>query len=36
MVLRPPKDEEWGAPTFDLLNPSDNTIFVMAPITRAK
>ena len=30
-VLRAPKDEEWGARTFDLLDPSGNTIFVMAP-----
>jgi len=32
-VLRPPKDEEWGARTFDLLDPSGNTIFVMGPGT---
>jgi catechol 2,3-dioxygenase-like lactoylglutathione lyase family enzyme len=31
-VLRGPKDEEWGARTFDLLDPSGNTIFVMGPI----
>ena len=31
-VLRAPKDEEWGARTFDLLDPSGNTIFVMGPI----
>ena len=30
-VLRPPKDEEWGARTFDLLDPFGNTIFVMGP-----
>lgn len=30
-VLRAPKDEEWGARTFDLLDPSGNTIFVMGP-----
>jgi catechol 2,3-dioxygenase-like lactoylglutathione lyase family enzyme len=29
-VLRAPKDEDWGARTFDLLEPSGNTIFVMA------
>ena len=34
-VLRAPKDEEWGAPTFDLLDPSGNTIFVMGPVTNA-
>lgn len=31
-VLRSPKNEEWGARTFDLLDPSGNTIFVMGPI----
>jgi hypothetical protein len=35
-VLRPPRDEEWGARTFDLLDPSGNTIFVMGPVTGAK
>lgn len=30
-VLRAPKDEDWGARTFDLLDPSGNTIFVMGP-----
>lgn len=30
-VLRAPKDEEWGARTFDLLDPFGNTIFVMGP-----
>ena len=35
-VLRPPKDEDWGARTFDLLDPSGNTIFVMGPITGEK
>jgi hypothetical protein len=30
-VLRAPKDEEWGARTFDLLDPSGYTIFVMGP-----
>lgn len=30
-VLRPPRDEPWGARTFDLLDPSGNTIFVIAP-----
>ena len=32
-VLRPPRDEEWGARTFDLLDPSGNTIFVMGPVS---
>jgi catechol 2,3-dioxygenase-like lactoylglutathione lyase family enzyme len=30
-VLRTPRDEEWGARTFDLLDPFGNTIFVMGP-----
>jgi len=34
-VLRAPKDESWGARTFDLLDPSGNTIFVMGPISRS-
>lgn len=32
-VLRPPKDEVWGARTFDLLDPSGNTIFLMGPVS---
>jgi uncharacterized glyoxalase superfamily protein PhnB len=35
-VLRPPKDESWGARTFDLLDPFGNTIFVMGPIGNAE
>jgi catechol 2,3-dioxygenase-like lactoylglutathione lyase family enzyme len=31
-VRRPPRDEPWGARTFDLLDPSGNTIFVMGPL----
>lgn len=34
-VLRAPKDEDWGARTFDLLDPSGNTIFVMGPLSGA-
>ncbi|MEZ4415928.1 MAG: glyoxalase superfamily protein [Gemmatimonadota bacterium] len=30
-VLREPRDEPWGARTFDLLDPSGNTLFVMGP-----
>jgi catechol 2,3-dioxygenase-like lactoylglutathione lyase family enzyme len=30
-VLRPPRDEPWGARTFDLQDPSGNTIFVIGP-----
>ena len=31
-VLRAPKNEEWGARTFDLIDPFGNTIFVMGPV----
>ncbi len=31
-VLRPPRNEPWGARTFDLLDPFGNTIFVMGPV----
>ena len=34
-VKRAPKDEEWGARTFDLIDPFGNTIFVMGPPTGA-
>ena len=30
-VKRPPKNEPWGARTFDLIDPFGNTIFVMGP-----
>ena len=30
-VKRPPRDEDWGARTFDLIDPFGNTIFVMGP-----
>jgi catechol 2,3-dioxygenase-like lactoylglutathione lyase family enzyme len=30
-MLRAPKDEPWGARTFDLLDPFGNTIFVIGP-----
>jgi len=33
VVQRGPKDEDWGARTFDLLDPSGNTLFVMGPVT---
>jgi hypothetical protein len=35
-VLRAPKDEDWGARTFDLLDPSGSTIFVMGPAIGSK
>ncbi|HLH02224.1 MAG TPA: glyoxalase superfamily protein [Bryobacteraceae bacterium] len=31
-ALRAPKNEGWGARTFDLLDPFGNTIFVMGPL----
>ncbi len=31
-LLRPPKNEEWGARTFDLLDPSGNTLFVIGSV----
>lgn len=31
-VARPPKNEPWGARTFDLLDPFGNTIFVIGPL----
>ncbi len=30
-VLRAPRDEPWGARTFDLVDPSGNTLFVIGP-----
>ena len=30
-VKRPPKNEPWGARTFDLIDPFGNTIFVIGP-----
>ena len=30
-VKRPPRDEDWGARTFDLIDPFGNTIVVMGP-----
>lgn len=31
-IKRPPKNEEWGARTFSVTDPSGNTIFVMGPL----
>lgn len=31
-VLRRPRNEDWGSRTFDLVDPSGNTLFVMGPI----
>ncbi len=33
--VRAPRDEEWGARTLDLLDPSGNAIFVMGPVSGA-
>jgi uncharacterized glyoxalase superfamily protein PhnB len=32
-IRRPPKNESWGARTFDVIDPFGNTIFVMGPTT---
>jgi len=31
-ILREPRNEEWGARTFDLHDPAGNTIFVIGPL----
>ena len=31
-IRRPPRDEAWGARTFDVLDPFGNTLFVMGPL----
>ena len=31
-IRRPPKDESWGARTFDVIDPFGNTIFVIGPM----
>lgn len=31
-IRRPPRNEEWGARTFDVIDPFGNTIFVMGPV----
>jgi catechol 2,3-dioxygenase-like lactoylglutathione lyase family enzyme len=35
-VLRSPRDEDWGARTFDLLDPFGNTIFVIGPVAATR
>jgi catechol 2,3-dioxygenase-like lactoylglutathione lyase family enzyme len=32
-VKRAPRNEPWGARTFDLIDPFGNTIFVIGPVT---
>jgi uncharacterized glyoxalase superfamily protein PhnB len=34
-IRHPPKDEDWGARTFDLIDPFGNTIFVIGPPSTA-
>ncbi len=31
-IRRPPRDEPWGARTFDVLDPSGNTLFIIGPV----
>jgi uncharacterized glyoxalase superfamily protein PhnB len=31
-IRRPPRNEPWGARTFDVIDPFGNTIFVMGPV----
>lgn len=31
-IGRPPRDEPWGARTFEVTDPFGNTLFVMAPV----
>ncbi len=31
-IRQPPKNESWGARTFDVIDPFGNTIFVMGPV----
>jgi catechol 2,3-dioxygenase-like lactoylglutathione lyase family enzyme len=31
-IKRAPRNEDWGARTFDLIDPFGNTIFVMGPV----
>jgi len=33
-ISRPPKDEPWGARTFDVIDPFGNTIFVIGPLAQ--
>ena len=35
-ILRAPRNEPWGARTFDLLDPFGNTIFVIGPARDAR
>lgn len=35
-IRRPPKDEPWGARTFDVLDPFGNTLFVIGPASKGR
>jgi catechol 2,3-dioxygenase-like lactoylglutathione lyase family enzyme len=34
-IKRPPRNEYWGARTFSVQDPADNTIFIMGPLKAA-
>jgi uncharacterized glyoxalase superfamily protein PhnB len=34
-IKNPPRDEYWGARTFSVHDPADNTIFVIGPLSAA-
>lgn len=34
-MKRPPQDEWWGARTFSVSDPFDNTLFVIGPLSRS-
>jgi hypothetical protein len=35
-TLRAPRNEDWGARTFDLIDPAGNTLFVMGPLAEER
>jgi uncharacterized glyoxalase superfamily protein PhnB len=35
-IRRPPEDQAWGAPTFDVIDPFGNTLFVVGPMVRRR
>jgi catechol 2,3-dioxygenase-like lactoylglutathione lyase family enzyme len=32
-IRRPPENKDWGAQTFDVIDPFGNTLFVVGPVT---
>jgi uncharacterized glyoxalase superfamily protein PhnB len=32
-MRRPPRDEDWGGRTFDVIDPFGNTLFVVGPVS---